>query len=345
MGTLGFLLVLLSAAETQGPTKPTASLPANLALPSQNTPETTLAAVGDIRLDGPVGRLILRFGSEQPSAGIRDLLKADIVFGNLECPLTQRGEKQEKTWNFRAPPKNLSSLREAGFTILNLANNHTMDYGASGLLDTLEAVQKAGIISIGAGRNIREAERFKVIPSEGLNIGFLGLTATLPKEAWAQGNSPGVAYSDFSRFPALIRSARESCDVLVVSFHGGTELAPEPNEIQKAFAHAAVDAGADLVLGHHPHVLQALEVHRGKPILYSLGNFLFVSPSKESQTTVIAKARLGPGGVKAMEFVAVDTNWGQPKPADEQGRKAAYEALNRLGALEQFPERFKLIPH
>lgn len=311
---------------------------------TSTVPQATLAAVGDIRLDGPVGELIARLGPKHPVSQIRGLLQADIVFGNLECSLTRRGEKRPKTWNFRAPPKNLAALKEAGFGLLNLANNHSMDYGALGLLDTLRALRREGFLYIGGGRDIREAEELRVIESGGLRVGFFGFTSTFPKEAWAGRKKPGVAYSDFGRFPALIRRARRRVDVLVVSFHGGTELSPEPNEIQKAFAHAAVEAGADLVLGHHPHVLQALEVYKGAPILYSLGNFLFVSPSPETRAAVIAKAALTTRGVESIEFIPVDTNWGRPVPAGAEGRLKAYEALNRLGALSAYPERFRVAP-
>ncbi|MBI5629580.1 MAG: CapA family protein [Elusimicrobia bacterium] len=304
--------------------------------------QVSLSAVGDIRLDGPVGELIGRHGPEHPTAAVREALKADIVFGNLECSVTTRGTKQAKTWNFRAPSENLASLKEGGFDVLNLANNHSMDYGTEGFLDTLAAVKKRGFIAVGGGKNIEQAEKLRIIERNGLRVGFLGLTSTFPPEAWARRKKPGVAYSNFKRFPELIRRAKKDCDILVVSFHGGTELALEPNQIQKAFAHMAVDAGADLILGHHPHVLQAVELYKGKTILYSLGNFLFVSPAPETRTTVIAKAALGRGGVESIEFVPLDTHWGQPILAPEEGRKAAYEALNRLGALSQHPEIFRL---
>lgn len=321
MGTLA--LVLLLAA------------PAPAAVFSTAT--ATLAAVGDIRLDGPVGDLIRRHSPARPVSGVKGLLESDILFGNLECSMTTRGEKQEKTWNFRAPPANLASLKEAGFTILNLANNHTFDFGLQGFQDTLAAVKKAGFLLIGGGKDLKEAEALRVVEAGGLKVGFLGFTSTLPREAWARKGKPGVAYSDLGRLPAVIRAARRRCDVLVVSFHGGTELAPEPNDIQKAFAHLAVDAGADLVLGHHPHVLQAVEIYKDKPILYSLGNFLFVSPDPATRTTVIARAALSPEGVLRLDFIPVDTNWGSPRPADEEGARAARSALNRLGALDRYP--------
>jgi poly-gamma-glutamate synthesis protein (capsule biosynthesis protein) len=340
-------VVLLSANAFAAlePAASTATVAASTSTISASTaPAATLVAVGDIRLDGPVGAIIARLGPGAPTADIREPLAADIVFGNLEGSITRRGEKQPKTWNFRAPPKNLACLKEAGFTVLNVANNHTMDFGREGFEDTVAAVRKRGFLLVGGGRDRQEAEALRIARAGSLKVGFLGFTSTFPQEAWAKRHRPGVAYSDFDRFPAIIRAARPLCDVLVVSFHGGTELAPEPNEIQKSFARAAIEAGADLVIGHHPHVLQAVEVYRGKPILYSLGNFLFVSPNPDTRATVIARAALTPSGVRSIEFVPVDGNWGRPRRADAAVRQAALQALDRLGAISSHPELFTLSP-
>jgi poly-gamma-glutamate capsule biosynthesis protein CapA/YwtB (metallophosphatase superfamily) len=296
----------------------------------------TLSAVGDIRLDGPVGQIIS--SKENPTSNVEGLLAADIVFGNLECPLTKRGVKTPKTWNFRAPAKNLQALKTAGFTMLNIANNHTWDYGLDGFHDTLAALEKQEFRYVGGGRDRAEAESLAVMQAGGLKVGFLGFTSTNPKEGWAKPGKPGVAYSDFGRLDAVVRAARKKCDVLIVSFHGGTELDPLPNEIQKAFGHVVVDAGADLVLGHHPHVLQPVEIYKGKPIVYSLGNFLFVSPNPATRPTAVARATLGREGVRRLEFAPVDGNWGRPKPADAEGRAAVLAALNGLGAFDEHPE-------
>jgi len=136
----------------------------------------------------------------------------------------------------------------------------------------------------------------------------------------------------------IVGRAKARCDVLVVSFHGGTELAADPNEIQKAVARAAIDAGADLFLGHHPHVLQPVEIYKGKPILYSLGNFLFVSPTPATRPEIVLRARLAKDGVRGLDLIPLDGNWGRPKPASPETAAAARAALNRLGALDAFPE-------
>lgn len=298
----------------------------------------TLVGVGDIRLDGPVGDIARRRGFAHPVRAIKPLLEGDVVLGNLECPVSRRGEKLPKTWNFRARPESLKTLKEAGFTALTVANNHSYDYGPVAFLDTLKEVKKAGFLLIGGGRDRAEAERVRVIEKGGLKIGLLGMTSTFPTQAWAKKGKPGVMYSDFDRLPEVVRAAKEKCDVLVVAFHGGTELDHEPNELQKTVMRLAIDSGADLVLGHHPHVLQPVELREGKPIVYSLGNFLFVSPSTSTRVTAIARAHLAKDGVKRLEFVPVDTNWGVPIPATPEQAEEARGALNRLGAFDERPD-------
>jgi len=316
------------------------------AVPVSSAPAVaaTLTAVGDMRLDGPVGEIIRRDGAAAPTAAIRERLQADIVFGNLECPVTRGGVRAlGKTWTFRAPARNLEALQAAGFNLLNIANNHVMDYGPAGFRDTLAALEAAGLPFIGGGKDRAEAERLHVVTVRGLRVGLMGFTSTFPESAWAGPRKPGVAYSDYARAGELIRQARLRCDALVVSFHGGTELAEEPNEIQKAFAHLAIDSGADAFIGHHPHVIQPLELYKGKPIVYSLGNFLFVSPHAETRLTVAARVRLSAQGIDGIDFLPVDTNWGRPIPATAAQRSELLRALDRYGALSAQPQRFQVL--
>lgn len=310
-----------------------------------STGTVTLAAAGDIRLDGPIARIAAK-DPGAPSADVRALLAADIAHANLETPVTTRGTKTAKTWNFRAHPRLLPILKAAGLHVLTVANNHVWDYGERGFLDTLAAVREGGWTLVGGGKDRDEAESVRVVTRNGLKVGFVGLTSTHPKEAWAKPGKPGVAYSDFARVAGIVSRAKARCDVLVVSFHGGTELAEEPNEIQKAVARAAVDAGADLFLGHHPHVLQPVEVYKGKPVLYSLGNFLFVSPTPATRPTVVVRAVLAKDGVRRVELHPVDGNWGRPRPAEAGGEVEAQAraALDRLGALGAHPELLSFVP-
>ncbi len=325
---LGFLLLAATAHSTE-PAVSTSSL--------VDVPSVTIVAVGDMRLDGPVGKVIAEGGAAAPLEGIADALRGDILFGNLECPVTTRGSKVEKTWNFKAPPRNLAAI--SSFTVVSVANNHAFDYGPQGLLDTLRYLRKARIKALGAGRDRDEAEKLVVIKRRGLKIGWLAFTSTFPKEAWAKPGRPGVAYSDFKRFPEVIREARPKCDVLLVSFHGGTELDEEPNELQKAFARDAIDAGADAVIGHHPHVLQPIQVYKGKPIFYSLGNFLFVSPSPLTRWTAAARLVVDKNGVRSIAVEPIAIGAGRLSSAPEEGRTEVRRRLDKYGALSALEPR------
>lgn len=336
MDVLAAALIAASLASAAESALSTAAVAASTAAPKDVVIEMT--AVGDIRLDGPVAAIAAKDGDAAPSRAVKDLLAADIEFANLETPVTARGAKTVKTWNFRATPATLNIVKEAGFNVLNIANNHVWDYGRDGFLDTLKALEKGGWTYVGGGRDRAAAEEVRLIEFEGLTVGILGLTSTHPEAGWAGRNKPGVAYSDYARLPDIVGRARKRCDVLVVSFHGGTELADDPNDIQKAVAHAVVDAGADLFLGHHPHVLQPIEIYKGKPILYSLGNFLFVSPTPTTRPTVLARFRLGKDGVRRIDLTPLDTNYGRPKPASAEFAAAARAALDRLGALDARPD-------
>jgi poly-gamma-glutamate synthesis protein (capsule biosynthesis protein) len=343
---LAAALLAASLASAQSPAVSTepAAVAASSAAVSASTAaapapvEVEMTAVGDIRLDGPVAAVAAKDGDAAPSAAVKDLLAADIVFGNLETPVTRRGAKTVKTWNFRARPRDLAIVKAAGFNVLNIANNHVWDYGLDGFLDTLKALEKGDWTFVGGGRDREAAEKVRLLEFQGLTVGIVGLTSTHPEAGWAGRSKPGVAYSDFNRMADIVGRARKLCDVLVVSFHGGTELADDPNEIQKAVAHAAIDAGADLFLGHHPHVLQPIELYKGKPIFYSLGNFLFVSPTPTTHATMIARFRLGKAGVLRAELTPLDTNYGRPRPAPPELAAAARASLDRLGALESRPD-------
>jgi poly-gamma-glutamate synthesis protein (capsule biosynthesis protein) len=329
-------LLAASLASAQAPAVSTSALAAPATAPADV--EVTLSAAGDIRLSGPISEIAAAEGDAAPSAAVKDLLAADIVFANLETPLTSRGAKTPKKFNFRSNPRDMAIVRAAGVTVVNIANNHVWDYGRDGFLDTLNNLEKDGWTYVGGGRDRAAAEEVRLFPFEGLVVGIVGLTATHPEEGWAGKNKPGVAYSDFDRMAGIVGRAKAKCDVLVVSFHGGTELADDANDIQKAVAHAAIDAGADLFLGHHPHVIQPIELYKGKPILYSLGNFLFVSPTPTTRPEFVVRARLAKDGVRRLDLIPLDGNFGKPKPASPEIAAAARAALDRLGALEARPD-------
>ena len=310
-------------------------------VPAAAQPSVTLVAVGDIRLDGPVGRYAKRHGNDAPVRAVSDALSGDILFGNLECSLTSRGKARDKTFTFRAPPESTAILKAAGFDIVSLANNHVMDFGEQGLQDTKKALDDAGILHVGAGDNAAAAARPVFIEKNGLKIGFLGITSTIPRENWAGKSTPGVAYSDVRTIPNLVKNTKKLCDILVVSYHGGTQLMNTPNPVQKEIISLVLGAGADVVLGHHPHVLQPITRKGTQIAFYSLGNFLFVSPTPGTQWTAIARLRLSRSRITA-EMVPIEIGPGVLKPAGPKGREVIRQALDGEGELSRRPESVKL---
>lgn len=329
MALLAFLLTVGAAAASTAPA-------------AEAT--VTVAVVGDIRLDGPVGAIARAEGDAAPVALVREALEADILLGNLEQPLTARGAPAAKKFTFRAPPERAKVLAACGFDVVGLANNHVMDFGPEGLSDTLAALDKGRLPHLGAGKDAAAARRPLVLERNGLKVGFLALTSTFPEENWARRDRPGVAFSNLAKVEGWVREAKAACDVLVVSFHGGTELATEPNEVQRAFARAAAAGGADAVIGHHPHVVHAAEVLGKTVVVHSVGNFLFESPTPGTEKSLIARLTLTRAGVVRAELTPIDTEGGRPKPATAAQREEVRALLDALGALTARPDLLTLLP-
>ncbi|MBT0664969.1 CapA family protein [Geobacter pelophilus] len=269
--------------------------------------EITLSAVGDIMLDGSARPTLQKLGYAFPFAATRAILKdSHIVIGNLEAPITRRGtEFTDKRFRFRAPPEAAGALRDAGFSIVTLANNHILDYGSQGLLDTKQHLKENRILCAGAGENLASARAPAVVESSGKRIAFLAYSLTYPEDFFAgqarHGTAPGYAHL----VAEDIKAARRKADHVVVSFHWGQELAAAPKPYQVKIARLAIDSGADVVLGHHPHVLQGVERYRNGVIFYSLGNFTFGSSSPTSDRSIIARITLDQG-VSSVEVVPLN---------------------------------------
>ncbi|MDD2337985.1 MAG: CapA family protein [Geobacteraceae bacterium] len=262
-----------------------------------------LTVVGDIMLAGSALSTLSREGYAYPFAATAPILvDSDIVIGNLETPIAREGmEFTEKKFRYKADPKAASAIRKAGFSVLTLANNHIMDFGARGLAETLQNLQKEKILYTGAGRNLAEARIPSLVERNGQKIAVLAYSLTNPVEFYARLNQPGAAPGYPQYFLQDIKKARNSADYVVVSFHWGAEGASFPKSYQVEVAHMAIDAGADVVVGHHPHVLQGIERYKGRLILYSLGNFAFGSMSRNADTSMIAKIVLD-RGVREVEL-------------------------------------------
>jgi len=303
-----------------------------LKLPARQEP-ICLAVVGDIMLSRGVARESRQHGDiYHPFSKIKKYLEnSDIAFGNLENPITPGREIMTPEMILRADPGAEIALKDAGFTILSLANNHTPDFGRQGLLDTFQYLDQAGIKYAGAGKTESEAYAAEFIEVKGMKLAFLAFTdAGLVPESYLAGiNNPGAAFLDEKKLKAAVKEAREKADFVAVSIHTGTEYEPEPNRTQIQFAHLAIDSGADLILGHHPHVIQKIEKYKGKYIFYSLGNFVFDQKwSRATREGLAAKIFISQKVVEKIEILPVFINdQDQPQAIDGEEAKPVLKNL------------------
>ncbi len=281
-----------------------------------------IAAVGDIMLDRALGYAISQGNIEFPFSLVAPTLQgADITVGNLESALGSAGQPEHKSYTFQAPSAAADSLSSAGFDILNLANNHAMDFGTEALLEGIDLLNNKGILTIGAGSNDDMARNPAVIVANGLRVAFLGYVdvpvevAGFDTRDWqATETAAGLAWAEPQQIQEDVESAREDADVVIVILHSGHEYIEAPTGNQVQAARAAVDAGAALVIGHHTHLLQGIEFYGDGVISYGLGNFAFEIDGDPS--TVIFEIWLDRFGVRELNLVpAIIQFGGQPRLA------------------------------
>ena len=269
--------------------------------------DISIIGVGDIMLSSWLLPILQEKGCDYPFIATRNHIKdADISIANLEAPFTEGGEPYEKKYNFKVPPSYAVGIKRAGFDVVNLANNHIMDYGAHGLLRTISTLDSAKIGYCGAGKNIEMANYPYLCDVRGKKIAFLGYSMTYPLEFATRGDSAGTVYPVAALLKRTVNFWNTQVDYVVVSFHWGAEKYDTPKEYQTEFAHLAIDHGADLVLGHHPHVLQGLELYRGRLIAYSLGNYAFASYSENARESIILKVVLAENGLHYAQCIPIN---------------------------------------
>jgi len=310
---------------------------ARAAQPQPRLREVHLVAVGDIMLDRGVGAMIRKRGASYILARVRDQLRAaDITFANLESPLSTRGPHAPKDCVFRADPATVAVLKDGGIDIVSVANNHTLNSGRRTLLDTLDILDRNGILYCGARRE-KETSWWPVyIEVNGLKIGFMAYTDL----SFAHGSYNKVA-PDLSNLKKQVAVADGKCDLLVVSFHWGEEYHRLPTQRQRAVARAAVEAGADLILGHHPHVLEGLAAYRGTPILYSMGNFVFDQrPGERMESAIFDIEYVERWGwdIKATPVVIPRSRFGPEYAPPEKAAKIARRLQEISAKLGTWPE-------
>jgi len=250
------------------------ALALSLGLCAQGEPVRVLF-VGDVMLDNGPGHIITNGGDPfAPTAAV--LRDADLTIGNLECAITRRGHHEDKPYQFKGPLEALPLVKKY-FSAVSLANNHSGDWGKDGFADQLALLRESAVPYFGGGATVNEAWTPLVLEARGKRVAFLGFNDFPPRRFEARGLRPGCAWLIPGRVDAAIREARTRyhADYVLLFLHWGTELEDHPEPGQQALARRFIDAGADAVIGGHPHVTQTIDWHRGKPIVYSLGNYLF----------------------------------------------------------------------
>ncbi|WP_256838983.1 CapA family protein [Ornithinimicrobium faecis] len=297
------------------------------ATPESEAPaEVSIAFVGDVMLGRSIGERIL--AGRDPFAGVAaELAAADLVVGTLETTVGEGGEPEDKAFTFQAPPESIDTLLGAGFDLVALANNHSYDYGADGILGTLDLLDEAGLSHVGAGTDADAARAPVVLTAGGVETAFLSYV-DVPDDwtgyrnrDWAvTSNSPGVAWAEPADIAADVAAAAADSDHVVVLLHAGTEGSHQPGEVQRTAADAALAAGATAVIGGHPHVLQGHRLEDGQLTAWSLGNFVFdgFGDDPDASRSVILGLTLDDEGITDLTWTRVAIVDGLPQVVDPQ---------------------------
>jgi len=237
----------------------------------------------------------------------QEMVGADMTVVNQEFPFSTRGTKApDKQYTFRVNPDYVSALTQMGVDVASLANNHALDFGHDALLDTFTTLDGAGIPYVGAGETKERAEEAIFVEAGGRKVGVLSASRVIPVVEWNIENvQPGLFCTyDGNRLAQRIAEIEDECDFVVVYVHWGIERAAIPQEYQRQLAQQYIDAGADLVVGSHPHVPQGIEYYNGVPIVYSLGNYIF---NPNMTDTYALKVLWDAEGKTLLQVVPVDT--------------------------------------
>jgi poly-gamma-glutamate synthesis protein (capsule biosynthesis protein) len=327
------------------PSGSTAAVPT---APSGDPPAAsiTLVACGDISFGRDLGQILLREPGHDFFSAVAPLLASgDVRFANLESQLSDQHGQTQSPWVklvFTGPPEGAGALSRAGFDVVSLANNHAWDYGKKALLETLDNLDRAGVAHAGTGRSRAEAYRPAIVERKGFRVAVLAVT-----DIWNQGPlrkhaaAEHVAAADLEALAAAVKEARArtGVDAVVVSHHGGVEFLDLPLQRTRALLRAAIEAGADAVIGHHPHVAQGIEWYMGRPILYSLGNLVMqMSEGRPAPSGYVARLSLRRGEPPAVEACPLrfPGNLGKPltgHPQREALEKRFFGRLARISAV------------
>lgn len=239
--------------------------------------DVELLFVGDIMLSRMIGDAMARKNDwKYHFAETADLLReADLTIGNLEGPISSRGVDSGSMYSFRADPRSIEGILYAGLDVFSIANNHILDWGRDALTDTITILNKESVVTVGAGRDYAEANAPYIKEVRGMKIAFFGYTDLYPRSLWATEDRGGVSTPMLENIKRSIAAVRSDVDLVILLWHWGDEYKTKAREKERVLAYTLIDAGADVIIGHHPHAVQEVEEYNGGLIAYSLGNFIF----------------------------------------------------------------------
>ena len=281
---------------------PSPAAPASIApspKPEEKRGTLVIHGTGDVNLDPNYISTYRSQGYGYAWSGLRRIFeKDDLTVINLECAVTNQGSAQAKEFTFQGDPKALPAARKAGVEVANLGNNHSQDFGKEAMLDTIANLDDAKIAHVGAGKDARAANEPAIFNVKGWKVAVLGFGGVVPTGDWiATNDSAGMADGDsISSMVRAVQRADRQADVVIVAIHWGVELDTQPRQEDVERAEAMIDAGADAIFGHHAHRLQPMEVYKGRPVFYGLGNFVWPNTSVEGATTAVAEVTVKPNG-------------------------------------------------
>jgi poly-gamma-glutamate synthesis protein (capsule biosynthesis protein) len=302
-----------SGGDTTGPSPSPTPSPQ----PEPRRGALVIHGTGDVNVDPSYIPALASNGYAHAWSGLGGLFRRDdLTVINLECAVSTKGSPLPKTFTFRGDPAALGPMRRAGVEVANLGNNHAYDFGPGALVDTIRNLRGAGIAPVGAGRNQAEALEPALFELDGWTVAVVGLDQVVDPwpDAVATATEPGTAAGhDTGLMIRAIERAEQVADLTIVSIHWGVELDTQPRPEQIALGERMVDAGADVIFGHHSHRLQPVTRYRGRPIFWGLGNFVWPSLSVEGSTTAVAQVRVAPNGrITARLLPAIIESHGHP---------------------------------
>lgn len=290
--------------------------------------------VGDMML----GRSITNKGSKNNYknmfSGVSDLWKdSDYVAGNLECVLLDNAsdyEKNDKEIHINAETKTANVLKENGFTLVSLANNHLADFKAKGVVNTLDTLDKVGLKHVGAGRNLTEAAEYDIQEINGVKIATIAVSDIIPKDFAARDSKAGILTTKTLKYYQAVKDASEKADLVIANIHWGVEYGMTETEAQQQLARNLINWGVDVVIGSHPHVLQPVEKYGDGIIFYSMGNFVFDQGWSRTKDSMVLNYYVDEDGNCSFEITPIRIKDGYPKVTNNAFfKKRTYRTLTK----------------